>query len=301
LDYGEIINSAFRLSWRNKSLWIFGLFAFGLSFPSFNWQERFDSSDFTILGHNGVNGYDIQALGSSIVALVVLIIFLMIVVSVIANAISTPALVDAVNRITRGGQYRFKISLRTGVHYMWRTLALMILAFFGMGLFIGVLVGIGVVMFLIAVPLGILSLLVLIPLLFVGIFLVTTIFNLAFRSIVVRDATVADSLGEGIELLRRHPWPCVVMALIYLGLAIVVGIVSIVVWLVILIPFMAIAVMSTAGLITALVVGFPVFWLVMLPMGGFVGTAFEAMYTIFYFRLFEPPNQQWVQGQSATV
>ncbi len=301
LDYGEIINSAFRLSWKHKSLWIFGLFAFGMSFPSFNWGEKFDSSDFTLFGHQGVNGFDIQHFGPMILAVVGLIIALMVLFSIIANAISTPALVDAVNRITRGGQYRFKVSLKTGVHYMWRTLALMILAFFAVVLFLCVLGGIGVVMFLIALPLGFMSLLVLIPLLFVGIFLVTTIFNLAFRSIVVRDATVTDSLGEGIELLKRHPWPCVVMALIYIGLAIVVGIASMIVGLIILIPFIALAVMSTAGLLTALVVGFPVFWLVMLPISGFLGTAFEAMYTIFYFRLYEPPQQQVAPQSAGTV
>ncbi len=291
MDYGEIINSSFRLSWRYKSLWIFGLFAFGTSFPSFNWSERFKDSDFFHFAPGTFEGFHLDTLGPMIIALVVLIVLLMIAISILASAISTPALVDAVNRITRGGQYRFKTSLKTGVHYMWRTLALMVLAFFAVLLFMGVLFGFGAIAFVIHWGFGILALLVLIPLFLVGIFVVSTVVNLAYRSIVVRDVTITEALGEGIELLKRHTWPCVVMALIYLGLVIGVAIAATIVVLVIAIPFVAIAMMSHTGLITALLIGIPVFWLVMLPISGFLGTAFESMYTIFYFRLYEPATQ----------
>ncbi|MBU2652520.1 MAG: hypothetical protein KKA81_16465, partial [Bacteroidetes bacterium] len=124
MDYGEIINSAFRLSWRKKSLWIFGLFAFGMAYPSLDWEEHFDFSKFDSFGFDQLN---LDGNLAALFTLVGLLVALMVIIHVLLNAISTPALVDAVNRITRGGQYRFKTSLQTGIQYMWRTLALMIL------------------------------------------------------------------------------------------------------------------------------------------------------------------------------
>ncbi|HQL24855.1 MAG TPA: hypothetical protein PKY95_10605, partial [candidate division Zixibacteria bacterium] len=54
------------------------------------------------------------------------------------------------------------------------------------------------------------------------------------------------------------------------------------------IPFVLLAMSSSAGLIAALAIGIPLFWLVSLPAGGFLGAVFETMYTLFYFRLLEP-------------
>ena len=293
MDYGEIINSSFRLAWRYKSLWLFGLFAFGVSFPSIDWQKDLQLPS---MGSTAFEGY-----GTALIALIVLFAVLFGLIMLLLNAISTPALVDAVNRITRGGEYRFKTSLQTGIHYMWRTLALMILAFFAMVVLIGILAGIAVIMFKVAAPLGVLSLLFILPLLLFIIFVVTTILNFAFRSIVVRDCTIAEGLGEGMELLKRNFWPCIVMALIYIGLAIVVGIGALIVGVLVVAPFVALALMSKAGMIAALVVGLPTFWLVMLPISGFLGTAFETMYTIFYFRLYEPVTAKWAPQPNATA
>jgi len=266
VDYGEILSTSFNVGWRHKSLWIFGLFASGFALPLNNFKDDFDFSTDRFDFEN----FEFADMVPWIVLGVGLVVLLAIIVSLICHSISTPALVDAVNRITRGGQYRFRTSLSTGIKYMWRTLALLLLHFLTHAVFWLFVVLLTVAFFAVFT------------------FVVLTTFSLAFRALVVRDATVTDALAEGFDLLRRNKMSCLVIAVINFVLGVVTFLAVMLVVVVLVIPFLAISALSDAGLAVSLLVGIPLFWLVTLPISGYLGAVFEAIYTIFYFRLYEP-------------
>jgi len=284
VDYGEILSTSFNVGWRHKSLWIFGLFASGFALPLNNFKDDFDFSTDRFDFEN----FEFADMVPWIVLGVGLVVLLAIIVSLICHSISTPALVDAVNRITRGGQYRFRTSLSTGIKYMWRTLALLLLHFLTHAVFWLFVVLLTVAFFAIAVPLGVLGIVFGLPIAIVFTFVVLTTFSLAFRALVVRDATVTDALAEGFDLLRRNKMSCLVIAVINFVLGVVTFLAVMLVVVVLVIPFLAISALSDAGLAVSLLVGIPLFWLVTLPISGYLGAVFEAIYTIFYFRLYEP-------------
>jgi len=166
MDYGEIISSAFRVAWRNKSLWILGLFAVGWSNlsdiidPDFN--ERIGSSGFQILGYT----LDFKHFAETNIWILIAIAGLLVIymlLFIILHCICTPALIDGVNRLTRGGTYRLRESFSTGLDFFWRYIGINLLIMI-IGIFTTIaLIGPVVLLFVISVPLGFLSLIIIFP------------------------------------------------------------------------------------------------------------------------------------------
>ncbi|MCK4633176.1 MAG: hypothetical protein KAT79_07870, partial [candidate division Zixibacteria bacterium] len=102
MEYGKIVSKSFNVAWNYKSLWIFGLFA-GAGSSGFNWNtgetEQLDFSSF---------GFDTSVLADIYHILAPLLIWfgLLLLALICLSFIAAPALIDAVNRITRGGTYR---------------------------------------------------------------------------------------------------------------------------------------------------------------------------------------------------
>ena len=292
MDYGEIVSTSFRLSWKYKSLWLLGLFASGWTFFGFDMltdledKRHFNIEDLAFLDRLHLE--ETMVMGVAIVIGLILLSFLII--HVMLNAICTPALIDAVNRLTRGGVYRLRESFSSGVKFMWRTLALLLLHFFVHVIFWIMLVAIVVMFFAINVLLGVFAVLMAIVLGIVFVFVVASVFQLSYRALVARDVGIAEALEEGFQLLHHNKLACLVIFLIYFGLFLLTSILATLVLVLLLLPFVFLANLSTGGLIAAVVIGVPVFWLLTLPISGFLGATFESMYTIFYFRLFEPPR-----------
>lgn len=281
MDYGRLLSRSFQLAWRYKSLWIFGLFAgygstFNVSgdFPGFKAETRefwdafrwdslnapFDTSIFVPI---------------AIAAVVLLLVFL------VAHLISVPALVDAVNKIARGGQYRFGSSFSRGVDMFWRFLGLLVLE---MVAFIASIIPFIIV--IIVIPL--LGILLTIPGALILFFVWQTIFELAKRVVVVRDCSIGDALSEAYVLIKRNLSKTIVIFLImlFLGMAFFVG--TMIMWVVVGAPVGAIVWAIThslaAGLVLAILFGLPL----TIVVGGYFGTFFTTLYTLFYFELVEP-------------
>lgn len=294
MDYGEIVSTSFRLSWKYKSLWLLGLFASGWTFFGFDMltdlkdKRHFRIEDFAFLDRLHVEETTVIWLAT----VIGLILLSFIIIHVMLNAICTPALIDAVNRLTRGGVYRLRESVSSGVKFMWRTLALLLLHFLVHLIFWILLVAIVVMFFAIHVLMGVFAILVAIVLGIVFVFVVASVFQLSYRALVARDVGITEALEEGFQLLHHNKMSCLVIFLIYFGLFILTSILATLVLVIMLLPFVLLANLSAGGLIAAVVVGVPVFWFLTLPISGFLGATFESMYTIFYFRLFEPPRTE---------
>lgn len=286
MDYSEIINSSFRLAWRYKSLWLLGLFASGFGLYSFQSGFEVDPDNYQ-LTFPGLEGIQLPET-PIILAAAGAIVLLLLLASILLNAICTPAIVDAVNRLTRGGVYTLGASFSTGTYFMWRTLGILLLHFFTYVVLVGMLALVVVLLAVVNPILIIIAVLFGIPIGMLLIFAIETVFQLTYRVLVVRDVPIADAFAEAFALLRARPGPCAILFLLYFVLIIAISMIAAAIFFVMAVPFVLLAMASNVGLILALLFGIPLYWIISLPISGFLGAVFETMYTLFYFRLVEP-------------
>jgi hypothetical protein len=300
MDYGKIIRDSFAIAWSHKTLWILGIFAgYGGGF-----NTSFDKSDIEALGGTPMGGA-FGGLGESPAeiwtALAPYLIGLTIfgLVFLAMHCIASPGLVDAVNRITRGGKYTLSESFSTGIDFFWRTLGMLILFAVVTIVSIVVLVVIVIVSWAIAVPLGVITLLLALPLGFVLFFAALTIYNLGLRAMVARNVSIGDAIAEGYALLRTHLGKSIVMFLISIGLGLALGIASLIIAAMVMAPIglfaygMGLAVWQ--AFLVAIILSLPI----TIPVGGYMGTFHSSTYTLFYFGLVEPQGPQYAAPQTS--
>jgi hypothetical protein len=274
MNYSKLMNQAWELTWRFKSLWILGIFVSASAPYSLNWQE-----DSKVLSNFGVP----LTMSLTLLAVSLVVGFVFMILYFIASG----SLIDAVNRLARGGQYRFGNSVANGLHFFWRMLGLGLLVFFVVAVWLGVCAIPAVLCFLMSTVLGVISLFFVVPLGLAGIFAAASLYLLAERSVVVRDIGIGDGIDEAWTLFRRSVGHNVVLALIYLGVTIGFGMLFLVLAAIIAVPFVAMALTSTAGLVIAIAIGIPAVLLLALLVTGVTGAFTNAMYTLFYFDLLD--------------
>ena len=278
MNYGKIIEDSFGLGWKYKSLWFFGLFAG--SFSEFNFkykseqQLEMDSIEFE--SFEQLSAYFSEYLAPILIP----VIFLTLVLSAM-RIICSPALIDGVNKITRGGTYKFWDSYSRGLDFFWRYLGLNVL-------FAAVMVGMIIILFGIAAMIHWLMFFLMIPVIMVLALAGCLVFVLAERSLVVRDNSIGDALEEGLILFKNNIGKCLVIMLITIGLAIGMAIVLSLLGLMFYLPINLLVGGITEnivlGFVLALILGLPV----SIVLGGFGGTFLHSLFTLFYFGLVDP-------------
>jgi membrane-anchored glycerophosphoryl diester phosphodiesterase (GDPDase) len=311
MNYGELIGDAFRITLRNRYLWVFGFFAGGST--SFNVPTNVPT------GGGNFNTDDFQSSSSMVSALQVgqglgtggLIAGLVIVAVIIAlffifmAIISQGALADSVAAIDRGDRRGFGVAFRSGMGNFWRVLGYYVVFFL---IAIGLLLVIGIPVALViggtfaatqsvgaritvSVVVGILAVLALIvvfvPLSIIG--------QYALREIVVRRERVLGSVGTGYGIFRRNIGRSLLVLLIQFGISIGIAIAFLlallIVGLVLFIPTIALAVAgySTAAIIAGVIAGVILLPLILVATGA-IGTFSHAYWTLAYLRLTAPPT-----------
>ena len=286
VDFGSLIQNSFRVAWRHKTLWIFGLFAGGAGSFNHEWLDDIDREPADMSFMYDLFDYmdwsyeyippKLAMLGGLLVwGLALGLLFF------ICYLIAQPAIIDGVNRITRGGQYTFASSFSRGTDFFWR--------FFGISL-IEIFVGIATVftVVLLAIALTPFSLLLTIPAGIIFFFFAYHTFGLAEVAMVARDNQIGDAVAEGWSVLKNNLGSCFLMTLILIGLwiafLIVIGMAALVLYLPVNLLVYAMTNSLIGILILAVFIGLPV----AIVLGGYTGTFFNAMYVQFYFGLVEP-------------
>ncbi len=279
MEYGSILQQAWDIAWRYKSLWVFGLFIEsmgglnGLFNPSDSDKIRsFTESPafWTLVG----------------IGVIIGIVFL------IMHFISSAAHIDAVNKLTRGGTYSFGSSFSVGVDNFFRFVGLGLL---GLGAVIALMVVLalpGILLFFIHWAIGVLGLIVLIPALFAGLATIMMLYWLSQRAVVARGSGISDALDEGYFLFRTYLGNCIKFALLLLLISIIAGLAILMIFAIVAAPFIAMAVGTEGGLIPALLIGIPTGLVLMLVIDGLFGSFFASAVTLFYFRLLDIPLEQ---------
>jgi hypothetical protein len=309
MNYGDLIGDAFRITLRNRYLWVFGFFVGGTGSNFFGnvptSAGNFNPNDFQQSG-SGLSAQVGQGVFSNAVLVVgiVLVVLLIALFFIFMAIVSQGALADSVAAIDRGEGRRFGSAFGTGMANFWRVLGYYIVFIL---LALGLLVAIGIPVALliggtfaatesagarvsVAVVVGLLAFLLLIAV-FVPLYIIG---QYALRDIVVRRGRVLGSVGSGYGLFRRNLGSSLLLWLIQIGLSIGIGIafilVVLIVGLVLAIPAIALAVAgySTGAIIAGVIAG-----LILLPLllvaAGAIGTFSHAYWTLAYLRLTAPP------------
>ena len=274
MNYGKIVEDSFSLGWKYKSLWFFGLFAG--SFGEFNFQYEADEPfDFETLEYDSYQS--VLEYLAPILAAVLVIVFVLSILRLICS----PALVDGVNKITRGGTYKFWDSYSRGLDFFWRYLGINVL-------FAAVMIGVIIVSLGIAVLIHWLIFFLMIPVIMIFGFVGSSVFGLAERSLVVRDNSIGDALEEGWLLFKNNIGKCIVIVLIIFGLALALAIVLALMGFMFYFPINLLVGGITENIALTFVLAFILGLPVSIVLGGFGGTFFHSLYTLFYFGLVDP-------------
>jgi hypothetical protein len=308
MNYGDLIGDAFRITLRNRYLWVFGFFVGGTGSNFFGnvptSAGNFNPDDFQQSG-TGLSAQIGQGVfGNAVLVVGIVLVVLLIALFLIFMAIvSQGALADSVAAIDRGEGRRFGSAFGTGMANFWRVLGYYIVFIL---VTIGLLVAIGLPVALliggtfaatesagarisIAVVVGLLAILSLIVV-FIPLYIVA---QYALRDIVVRRERVLGSVGSGYSLFRRNIGRSLLLWLIQIGLSIGIGIafilVALIVGLVLAIPAIALAVAgySTGAIIAGVIAGLILLPLLLVAIGA-IGTFSHAYWTLAYLRLTAP-------------
>ena len=302
MGYGEVIGSAFQITWRNRYLWFFGVFAgAGANIPT----PSFNAGDFDFKGPDPADAAApawVQAAtpDAGLLVAIGLGVLLVVAVLVVLSLISQGALADSVAAIDRGGERRFRTAWQAGTRHFWRVLGLValllaivlavilavgapvagiVVAVFSATEALGVRIAVGVVAGLIALAA---LLFLFIPLQIVG--------HLALRELVLREERPVASLRRSYRLFRAHLGKTLLLLVIQLGVAlgatIALLLAALLVGLILFLPTIALAIggLKTAAIVTGIVAGAVLLPLVVVAYGA-LGAFNHAYWTLAYLRL----------------
>ena len=321
MDYGNLIGDAFRLAWRNRFLWFFGLFISG-GFAALNVSVPPNPKTSTENSTTGGVPVWLFNLGqwareNIVVAITlgVVILVLIIVVFYVFWMISSAGLSDSVAAMERGERRGFGSTWRAGVGNLLRMFLLLVL-FFLIGLVLSTLIvgpaalGIfGIVAATESVGLRVLfiSLIGLVAFaLYLAVFLAQyLILQLAIRELVIGRQGVIASVSGGFLLFRHNLGRVLVVWLIQFGIAAAVGIaistVAFVVNITQTFGFIALSYAAPYPLVVGLAVG--VGLLLSLPLimiYAVFGVFNHAYWTLAYLRLTDGPTPQGEYSPTST-
>lgn len=307
MDYGAILSRAWKITWNNKILWLFGLFAgTGASFNFRGGGSRDGNGGFT----GGPGGADVQrqierlldrpevvAAILAVAALVILIAIAFFILSVIARG----GLIGGIRIADDNGQVTFGEAWSIGLRYFWRMLGMVLL-----------LIAPILVLALLAVVIGVLTfglgLVCLLPLICVFVILYIPyagVIWLGQIGVVVEDLKVFDGMKRGWELLKTNIGPVIIVGLLLFVIGFLIGFVVLVPLVVIAIPaivaFMANPRDPNIPLIVGSIVAFLCFLPVLWVLSGMINTWIYSVWTLVYRELTGhkpaplPPSSEVVQ------
>lgn len=296
MDFSEVLTKAWRIVWKHKILWIFGILAGcgtggGGGGSGARWEQNAPFSQ----GGSGDMERALQQAGQWIsehwwvVALIILALLILWAVAVFLGTIGKIGLIRGTFKVDGGAEkLGFGELFRESMPFFWRVFLLTFLIgliflviFLPLVLFGIVTAGVG---FLCLIPL----LCVLVPVLWaVGI-----VVHQANSAIVVEDLRMLDGLKRGWEVFKKNIGP---MLLIW----VITGVLGFVVGLVIALPMLIIVVPAAIGFATSggqlptaalLVSGlcFVVYLPILIVVQGILSAYIQSVWTLTFLRLTRP-------------
>ena len=293
-NFGEILTRAWRITWKYKVLWIFGILA-GCARGSggrASSSYRNGPSDFNTPPELQRFAHQLENFGNWMVdnwwifIIIGLVVLLLIAISVFLGTIGRIGLIKGTYQADQEEPETlvFGELFSASMPYFWRVFGLSFL--------------IGLAFLLLFVPLGILGVvtagvgfLCLLPLICILIpvgWFVSVLIEQANRAIVLEDMGIQDALKRGWEIVKANVGPILIMSLILFGISFVIGIIIALPIIIVVIPasiaFIVGKGMSMTPMYTAIIltcVYIPVAWLA----NGILTTFTQSSWTLTYLQL----------------
>ena len=310
MDFGEVLSKAWRIVWRHKVLWIFGILAGcgsggggGGGGSGTNWrQDRPFSS-----GGAGEMERTLQQAGQWIsehwwvVALIILGLVILWALAVFLGTIGKIGLIRGSFKVDGGAEkVNFGELFRESMPFFWRVFLLSFLIGLAFLVVILPLVLFGVITagvgFLCIVPL----ICILVPVLWI----VGITVNQANSAIVVEDLRMWDGLRRGWEVSRKNLGPVLLIWLI-------TGVIGVVIGFVIALPLLIVVVPTVIGFATSkgdlpttalLISGlcFVLYLPVLIVIHGILSAYVQSVWTLTFLRLTRPNQSMGMPASTPT-
>ena len=302
LDFGAILSRAWKITWENKVLWIFGLLA--------------AMGNGAAGGGGGAGGGDgggrdfgpgglelppparrfVESPDPRIIAIVIGVICVLVLIALVLfvlSIIGRGGLIGGVRLADDNGRVTFGEAWRVGLRNFWRV--------FLIGLIVGVVV-IGLVLILL-VPgiffsITIIGLLCGLPLIFafvVAAIVLGIVAYFAQIAAVVEDLSVTAALGRAWEVIRANLGDIIILGIVLIVAQAVIGVVIVLPLIVTLIPIVFAVIgfinesqnMAVGGLIVAGLC-FVAYLPVLIVLGGVLETWITSAWTLAYRQFLRP-------------
>lgn len=298
MNYGEILSKAWKIIWKHKVLWIFGILAGFSSSPgnSTSSSYSYESSGSTTTGPN-IFGQNWDRLFQNInipPAVIVLFVFLaiiLVIVGILLVTIGKIGLIRGASQADEGAEHlSFGQLFNSGMHYFWRVLLLNILMALVVFVVVAIL-AIPVILVLVGLAATVVGLLCVVPLICV-MAIIGWLFGIFIEqstvALVTEDLGVMDALRRGWKVVTRYAGQYIVMGVI---LGIIGGVAAFLIGLplfaLILPPLAQLAITGReigAGL-TVSVVLFLLYLPVLLVLNGILQSYLTTAWTLTYRRV----------------
>jgi hypothetical protein len=292
INYLSILKKAWSITWSNKYLWWFGFFiALTSSGSLFNYSSRNDTNA-QQMNQQFADLLSQHAGWFLAGAVILLIIFLLL---LIMRFLSRGALIKSIEKHSKNEPSTFSAGLREGKKYFWRVLLISFLiqaAVMAVALLIITPIAFLFMTksYILGVLLTLAGIVIILPLMVLAFFLA----NYSLIYAVLGDLSIADAIENGYNLFRKHIWTSILMALIFIPIAIalLIGTLFIIFFLAIIffvLGLIAFLLFNKIGAAVILVLVIILFLLIFLGVRSVYETFSQAAW-IFFFREIASPK-----------
>lgn len=255
MDFGEILSKAWKIIWKYKILWVFGILAsFGQGGGGgggsargnvSNDNSNFNFDNFQNLPPEWQHGIDsFSRFMDNIqwwwIALIILGFLLIAIFFMVLSIIGKNGLILGTKLADDGAEkLTFGELFSGGLKYFWRVLGFSILT--GLAIFVAMMIILVPFIFMGVLTMGI-GMLLIIPLMCVLVpvlMLVGVVLEQGIISIIVEDCGIFDGLKKGWQIFKTNFWNMVLMAII---LGLISGVIGFVIGLPLLLAFIPIVI-----------------------------------------------------------
>lgn len=296
LDYGEVLGKAWRIIWKHKILWIFGIFAGcgrgggGGGGGGSGWEQNqpFGSGSAPEV-ERALSQFGQWITDNLwVVVMTVLVILVLVVVSIFLGTIGRIGLIRGTLKADEGAEkLRFSELFKESMPFFWRVFLLTFLLGLALLIIILPLVLFGVL----TAGVGFLCFLPLICILIPLAWILGILIEQANAAMVIENLGIVDGVRRGWEVVRKNIGPVLLIWLITAIIGFVIGLVLVIPLLISIIPaFVALA--SSNGEVNATVIAAGLCFVVYLPVlvaaGGMLTAYLQTVWALTFLRLTRP-------------
>ena len=287
VDYLEIIKKSWKITWKNKFLWWFGLFLALGGGASFNFPGNSEWNNKIGENEDKVASFINQHWQIIIVAIVLAVILglALFVLSLISKA----GLIKTLDKIEKNLSGNFKEGFREGKKYFWKILAVgLILGIFIFALLVVLSFPVIFLFYVKSVVLGILfaflAVVIFIPL----VILASFIGKYSIFYLVLSDLGIKASIENGYQVFKKNILASVIMALFFIPINIILFVLAVIAFLIVGLIFLPIGIMlylvlAKIGVIMAVSLGGFIFIIFLI----LANSVFQVFYQTVWFLFFK--------------